>query len=109
MKETKNTIKDLSAPVALARIHCAYEMILQRALYEKNGLSLPSFDQMGSILLLVNGYQEDSTKLENILIDVASVSNSSRMLAYCNIYLALRGYNVFCGNSSVNLSQKIRQ
>lgn len=92
----------------MARIFAVYA--IYKCIHSKeeeiNYTSNPHIAQVVAILLLIDSANREYAQLSNRLIEVKTGEGKSRVLGGLNCYLALRGYEVYCGCYSSYLSQR---
>lgn len=108
IKDTKAHIKELSPPVVIARIFAVYS-ICRHIDSNQDELTFdgnPHVAQVVAILLLIDAHRGRKKTFDNRLIEVKTGEGKSRVLAGLNCFLALHGYDVYCGCYSSYLSQR---
>lgn len=108
IKETKSQARELPPAVTIARIFAVYSIYRcidshqDEITFDGN----PHIAQVVAILLLIDAHNGRAAKFRNRLIEVKTGEGKSRVLAGLNCYLALCGFDVYCGCYSSYLSQR---
>jgi phage terminase large subunit-like protein len=106
--DTKAEARSLPPAIVIARIFAVYSIYRcidtrqEEIIFDGN----PHIAQIVAILLLIDAQNGRGAKFGNRLIEVKTGEGKSRVLAGLNCYLALYGYDVYCGCYSSYLSQR---
>jgi hypothetical protein len=108
IKETKSQARELAPAVTIARIFAVYSIYrcIDSRQDEITFDGNPHIAQVVAILLLIDAHNGRAAKFGNRLIEVKTGEGKSRVLAGLNCYLALCGFDVYCGCYSSYLSQR---
>ena len=108
IKDTKAQARELSPSITIARIFAVYSIYrcIDAHQEETSFDGNPHISQVVAILLLIDAYHHKNARLANRLIEVKTGEGKSRVLGGLNCYLALLGFDVYCGCYSSYLSKR---